>query len=512
MSKQILFIIILFIIATAYYLPIIKAPLSPYDEGVILVGSERVLKGQVPYKDFFTPYAPGQFYTLAAVFKVFGISVLVERIYDIVVKALISLFIFLIIRLLSSYKTAIVGWAMSLIWIEYSHFHGYPVYPDILLTYLSVYFLLLHMKKQKLYFVIFSSLSIVFAIIFRHDVGGLAAVVIAIVLMFRRIFGVQKSWTPLIAYIATGVIAMMPVIIYFLFHSDIEAMINDLFLIPLDMVANQQSLPYPVLSRYNLPFFVFPAVPLIGVITFFIIKNRDFDDSTSFGILLISLVGFVFFNQLWGRSDTIHLLGVALTGILLSPILLYTLSKIFPPNTQSYGLLLMLFIIVFSITLSRPITMKILNPGSYFITVLNPDIERAKYTLITPERKKTISYIKNNTAKDEYIYVGVKNHDQFVFNDAIIYFLAERNCATKYHELNPGINTTLAIQKEMVDELKDKSVRLIVLVPRSRHEPNQSGIDTGANLIDNYISMNYELIEKYGFDEIWMKKSLKKIS
>lgn len=186
MNKKNLFLIILFIITAIYYLPIIKSPLAPYDEAVILVGAERVLKGQIPYKDFLTLYGPGQVYTLAALFKVFGISVTVERIYDIVIKSFLSLFIFLIIRLLSSNKTAIVGWTMSLIWIEYSYLHAYPVYQAVLFTFISVYLLLLHMKQQKNYFVILSAICIVFAILFRHDLGGLAAIAIALVLTLRK--------------------------------------------------------------------------------------------------------------------------------------------------------------------------------------------------------------------------------------------------------------------------------------------------------------------------------------
>lgn len=118
-----------------------------------------------------------------------------------------------------------------------------------------------------------------------------------------------------------------------------------------------------------------------------------------------------------------------------------------------------------------------------------------------------MQYIKKNTSKDEYIYVGVKNHDQLVFNDPIIYFLAERNCATKYHELNPGHTTTLKIQEEMVDELKDKPVRLVVLATRKRFEPNPSSIDAKIDLLDNYISTHYELKETYGIYEILMKKN-----
>lgn len=507
MHNKNLFLIIICIATVIYYVPMIKAPLNPYDEAVILVGAERVLKGQIPYKDFLTVYGPGQVYTLAALFKLFGTSVTVERIYDIVIKSFLSILVFVIIRLLSSNKTAIVGWVMSLIWIEYCSNHAYPVYPAVLFMFICIYSLLCYMKQGRLYYIVIGAISVVFAIVFRHDLGGLAAIAIALPLLSRKITGTQKLWTPLIIYITTGVIAALPVIIYFYLNSDIEAIINDLILIPIDMVGIQQKLPYPDLSRWNLPFFIFPLVLLIGLISFFILRKRKMDNTLAYGILFISLVGIAFLNQVWGRSDTIHLMPSALASIILSPILFHTYSKMLTQSTRLYTLFFISFVIFFGITLSKPIDRKFQSlPSNYKIEVVNPDIERAKYPFIPSDYKKVVSYIKDNTSRDDYIYVGVKNHDQLVFNDAIFYFLAERNYSTKYHELNPGHTTTLKIQKEMVGELQDKKPRIVVLATRYRTEPNPSSIDTKIDVLDNYIASNFELKETYGLFEIWIRK------
>jgi len=58
-----------------------------YDEGLIVFGAQRVLEGDIPYRDFWTLYAPGQFYAVAGLFKLFGSSVLVERLWDAAVRA-----------------------------------------------------------------------------------------------------------------------------------------------------------------------------------------------------------------------------------------------------------------------------------------------------------------------------------------------------------------------------------------------------------------------------------------
>jgi 4-amino-4-deoxy-L-arabinose transferase-like glycosyltransferase len=49
------------------------------DEGIILQGAQRILDGQVLYRDFFSFFTPGSYYLLALVFRVFGDSYLVAH-------------------------------------------------------------------------------------------------------------------------------------------------------------------------------------------------------------------------------------------------------------------------------------------------------------------------------------------------------------------------------------------------------------------------------------------------
>src|ERR1700733_8328360 len=49
------------------------------DEGIILQGAQRILRGQVLYRDFFSFFTPGSYYFLALLFRIFGNSFLVAR-------------------------------------------------------------------------------------------------------------------------------------------------------------------------------------------------------------------------------------------------------------------------------------------------------------------------------------------------------------------------------------------------------------------------------------------------
>ncbi len=74
--------IVVAVALVAYLLPLralLHAPGSAMEEGFMLVFPERVLHGAVPNKDFLYLYGPGSLWSLAAVYKVFGTHLFVER-------------------------------------------------------------------------------------------------------------------------------------------------------------------------------------------------------------------------------------------------------------------------------------------------------------------------------------------------------------------------------------------------------------------------------------------------
>jgi hypothetical protein len=66
---------------TLYLLPFLRLIFIGSDEGTLVEGAVRVLHGQVFARDFFEVMGPGTFYILAAMFKLFGATFLVARIW-----------------------------------------------------------------------------------------------------------------------------------------------------------------------------------------------------------------------------------------------------------------------------------------------------------------------------------------------------------------------------------------------------------------------------------------------
>src|SRR3972149_3614896 len=94
----------------------IKTPFYLYDEGFAVLNATRVIDQEAPYKDFWAIYPPGQLYTLAGLYKLFGASLLVSRIYDTLVRFFLVVGVFLVARKVSSPRLAfLTGLAITLV-------------------------------------------------------------------------------------------------------------------------------------------------------------------------------------------------------------------------------------------------------------------------------------------------------------------------------------------------------------------------------------------------------------
>ncbi|MBM3674520.1 MAG: hypothetical protein FJW88_06110 [Actinobacteria bacterium] len=101
------------ILALAFTLPLrglLRSQGPPMEEGFMLVFPERVLAGDVPNLDFLHLYGPGSLWVLAAVYKVFGVSLATERVFGLVQQVGLVLAVFGLARFWG--RTAALGCAL----------------------------------------------------------------------------------------------------------------------------------------------------------------------------------------------------------------------------------------------------------------------------------------------------------------------------------------------------------------------------------------------------------------
>jgi hypothetical protein len=80
-------LIILLLAAAAFlYWPTLYVAASRMDEATLVVYPELMFQGKIAYRDFETFYPPANLCTLAAAFRVFGISITAERVVGIIYR------------------------------------------------------------------------------------------------------------------------------------------------------------------------------------------------------------------------------------------------------------------------------------------------------------------------------------------------------------------------------------------------------------------------------------------
>ena len=103
---------LLFALSLAYLLAFRRYATMEPDEGILLQGAQRILHGQVLYRDFFSFFTPGSYYFLALIFGIFGNSFLVARTVLAVIGGVCSVVSYLLARRTCSPGTALITAAL----------------------------------------------------------------------------------------------------------------------------------------------------------------------------------------------------------------------------------------------------------------------------------------------------------------------------------------------------------------------------------------------------------------
>src|SRR5579872_415727 len=100
--------LLLFAFSVAYLWIFRRYTFMEPDEGIVLQGAQRILRGQVLYRDFFSFFTPGSYYLLALLFRIFGNSFAVARIALVFFGGIYSAVTYLLARRVCSRGASII--------------------------------------------------------------------------------------------------------------------------------------------------------------------------------------------------------------------------------------------------------------------------------------------------------------------------------------------------------------------------------------------------------------------
>lgn len=125
-----------------------------------------------------------------------------------------------------------------------------------------------------------------------------------------------------------------------------------------------------------------------------------------------------------------------------------------------------------------------------------------------------VPWVQARTAPDERVFVGLDRHDSIIVSDPGVSFVLDRLPATRYHELHPGIADTERVQRQIVRELERRHVSLAVRVhifgddvlDAWKAELGARLPDTGAGTLDAWLARRFTPVERFGPFEVWQRK------
>lgn len=520
-----------------------------YDEGLILVGAMRVAAGQIPHRDFYANYGPGQFYTLAWLFDLFGRSILVERIYDLTMRATIVTVAYGVTTYYCRKWIAICTTIVCGFWLFSSGLPSiaYPIIPVLLLSLVGSILLLPVFQPDVAWqrLVAVGALTGLVAL-FRYDVGAALMFVqscsigVAAVLLEKRS---SARWhaakSALLPYWAGIAVLFLPVALLYLAVAPIHPFIHDVILFPSKYYVRARRFPFPRIrwrSLENIALYLPVPVSALSVYTLIAPANRGInsrEDSEWLRnnqqrkafLILFGLLTLVFYFKGVVRISVVQML-LALVPMVIALAVLY---EYFSRGPQWLHQIVraMMVLSIFAATWSASKEIRVLDltqtsvlqeslspPGpaalqseTYWCGVPNP-LHTGLCFLVDPGHAQVIQYILQHTGPNERIFIGLTRHDRIVQNDLLTYFATNRMPATRWSHFDPDLQTRADVQAGMIKEIDQQAVRYVVLEPQfdSIVEPsNDSSKSSGVTLLDDYIRRNYHQVGMFGVLSVWLR-------
>ncbi len=524
-----------------------------FDEGQILVGAQQVAMGRVPYRDFWTAYAPGQYWAIGSLFKIFGPFLLVERLWDILLRAALATLAYVMSRDATNPRHALVVWAFALAWLWFVNFYGYPLIPGTLFALMAVHFILsCHKDEHRRSRLFLAGVSAGVAGLFRQDIGVYTILVCMAFLLFVEI---RSPTNPAIqtaprnrlataaVFIAGVLTVTAPAIVYLLIEVPLADLTYALLTYPSSIYAPTRSLPFPSL------------VPHLAAMA----GGRSPGVSTghfaqAFAIYLPWLAAGLGAATVWQLQRTARLRigarsGLLTVALLTALVLIFSLKSLVRPHVvhvihslipafmlisffqfasrgalrwMSNAIVILLALIMAYPPLNMLYTTHLQRPtvhsaGTGAASIQSGDgplangiagIHRwphpAAGFAMERDLAAAAAFIAANTTPEDRIFLANGRHDRIFANDVIFYFMAQRQPATKYYEFNPGVTTSAKIQTLIVEDLEESRVSWVVVSRRNDKniEPNLSALSSGVRILDSYLSANFGLVNRFGSYEI----------
>lgn len=332
-------VVTVFLVSIAYLCLFCRYSSIEPDEGIVLQGAERILHGEVPYRDFFSFYTPGAYYIVAAFSKLFGYSLTVARASLAIGGGCSAAIVYVVSRRVCSRPMALFAAALTTIdAFPYRFLVLHNWYSTFLCCFALYAAVRLFESKTTFWAFAMGSLASLTVLVEQSKGAGLGfGIALGFVLMISLDREQLRASHPLFAVV--GVVwPFLITFAYFAYEHALGVMIRDWFW-PLEHYAAANHVPYAYQNwspqdRQALfhsgglalrivkiitisPGLIVPFVPLIAIalLVSFAAKARrhqqDSCDRTKYYLLLCATMTGLWISVVIGRADVIHFMYLA---------------------------------------------------------------------------------------------------------------------------------------------------------------------------------------------------------
>jgi hypothetical protein len=460
----------------------IRWGINPHDEGLMLQAGERIADGQLPYRDFYANYGPGQYFLIGGLDWLFGPSLLAWRIVRVLFDAGVAVLAYALVRRDAPEPLALGAW------LTVAAAMAFPSIPHPNPTALALSFGALLVAERR---PAAAGALAGLAAVFRLDLG-VAALAGAALLAGRR--GAVRA---LGVGLAVAAVLMAPVVI-----ADPSAFWDQTIGFALDE-QHLQRLPLPgawhggfepnkILEFYT------PYLLLGGCAAWLAVALARRLPRRLWGPAPLAAAGVVY---LLARADVYHL--VPLAAVL--PVLLATAAAAERRAGRAggaaiaTGLIAVLALIALQ-GLDRK-RVQLLDPPPQ--ATIDVDVADGVKAPTAEARALTdlSRYVRARVPSGAPVFVANPRFDLVRVGNPLVYVLVGRPNPTRYDVMQPGVVTTAPVQREIVGDLERARPRLVIrwLSPvADQAEDNGAGRSSGVRLLDRYLARAYVAQRRFG--------------
>lgn len=485
------------------------------DDGFYYNSVERVVQGQIVYKDFFYIYPPALLYLLAPLFVLIEKSIIIGRYLLLFVFALSNVIIYLLGKKLMPPFYALIASVLTFIWLFPYHFIDQTQIYSNLMAIFALFFISHYVDdKHKLKMLLFGGAFTGLSFLFKQNVGAYIFVAIIILIILNTNF--RASYKDILFYASGCFIVLVPFILFLFYYNLPGLFLNDTFyyIINIYQYSNYSPLPLPteffveskdffLRGDANWMSYLTYYSPIVSVIFISLIifdikgKKKKHILLLYLSLIFLSLQAYPSFGQLSFSLPLSYILGMYFIFYIIDiPIrdVIYSAKSIYNKEfiITLVGCIALITVIVY---------------GFYGILIANDSFKKYDTLLKEPKgqiyltsynvntTEEVLAFIRNNTIEGDRILVGPYA--------PIFYFLSGRDNVAGWDVLVRGM--TEKEQMEVVNEIENKKVKVIIIDSDVLFESHP--------VIDNYIKSKYykdRIIRKEQKGKPWLYYTLYK--